>query len=75
MKNNLSKFYITAFFLCSAFTIFAQPGTEDDTGTGNLEGADDLPIDNSIWFLVVLGLLFVFLKFRVMAQQRNTQKQ
>ncbi len=37
MKNNLLKYYILAFYLCSSFVLFAQPGTTGD-GTGGLEG-------------------------------------
>lgn len=60
MKNNLLKYYIAAFFLCSTFTLFAQPGTDDD-GTG-LEGTDTpaAPIDDYVWLLVLIGLVFVF---------------
>ena len=39
MKNNLLKYYILAFYLCSSFVLFAgtDPGTTGD-GTGGLEG-------------------------------------
>jgi len=66
MKNNVLKYYIVAFYLCSTFVMFAQPGT-DDTGSG-LEGDGDTtpaaPIDDYIWVLALIGLVFVFMKFR-----------
>lgn len=38
MKNNLLKYYILAFYLCSSFVLFAQtPGTTGN-GFGGLEG-------------------------------------
>ena len=73
MKNIL-KYYIAAFYFCSTFVLFAQPGTEDADGTGNLEGADTpaAPIDDYVWVLALVGLIFVFLKFKALAKQRST---
>lgn len=64
MKNNLLKFYIVAVYLCSTFVLFAQPGTTDTGGT--LENADTppAPIDENLWILALVGLIFVFLKFK-----------
>ncbi|MBC7846027.1 MAG: hypothetical protein H7Y10_06010 [Flavobacterium sp.] len=72
MKNVL-KYYIAALYLCSTFTLFAQPGAEDN-GTG-LESTDTAaaPIDDYLWFLALVGLVFVFLRFRALAKQGNTQ--
>ena len=65
MKNNLLKYYIVAFYFCSTSLIFAQPGVEDDGGAGNLEGADPaVPIDEYIWVLAIVGLIFVYLRFK-----------
>lgn len=68
MKNNLLKYYITAFYLCSSFAMFAQPGAEDTGGTGNLEGTTGdttpAPIDDYVWVLALIGLFFIFMKFR-----------
>lgn len=69
MKNNLLKFYIVAFYFCSTFIAFAQPGGDDEGG--GLEGGDPLPIDNSIWVLVAVGMLFVFLRLRFLSEQNN----
>ena len=66
MKTNLLKYYIVAFYLCSTFVLFAQLGTDDAGGT--LEGDGDAtpaaPIDDYVWVLTLIGLLFAFLKFR-----------
>ena len=66
MKNNAFKYYIVAFYLCSTFMMFAQPGSEN--GTGTLDGDGDTtpaaPIDDYVWILVILGALFVFMKLR-----------
>jgi hypothetical protein len=71
MKNTVIKYYIIAFYLCSTFVLFAQPG---DTAPGGLEGDGDstpgAPIDNYIWILALLGLVFVFLRLR--ATQKKT---
>jgi hypothetical protein len=63
MKNNISKFYIIVFCLCTTLTAFADPGATDDTGT--LESTDaPMPIDDYIWILALVGLLFVFMKLK-----------
>lgn len=76
MKTNLLKYYIVAFYLCSTFVLFAQPGTDDAGGT--LEGDGDAtpaaPIDDYVWLLAAIGLLFGFFTFRSLAKQRNLQK-
>jgi len=75
MKTNLLKYYIAAFYFCSTLVAFAQqPGT-DDTG-GTLEGADAsaAPIDEYVWVLSLIGLLFVFIKFRDLSLDKNTSQ-
>jgi len=73
MKNNVLKYYIAAFYLCSTFVMFAVPGTGNgETGDGAVEGADApaaAPIDDYVWILALIGLVFVFMKFR--AIQKN----
>jgi hypothetical protein len=67
MKTNLLKYYIAAFYIFSTFVMVAQPGADNgETGDGGLEGADALaaPVDGFFWVLALIGLLFVFLKFR-----------
>ncbi len=71
MKNRVLKFYIVAFFLGSNFMMFAQPGA-DDTG-GGLESSDPAaPIDDYVWVLALVGLAFVYLKFRAIYKQAKT---
>lgn len=77
MKNNLLKYYIVTVYLCSTFIMFAQPGDTGD-GSGGLEGTDDpaqLPIDDYVWVLAALGLLYVLLKLRSIYQQEKIHKE
>ena len=72
MTTKAIKYYTAAIYLCSNFVMFAQqPGNEDNNN--GLEGADTpaAPIDDSIWVLGFLGLLFVFLKFKAKYKQGN----
>ena len=74
MKNNVLKYYIAAFYLCSTFVLFAQPGDGNgETGDSGLEGGGDTtpgaPIDGYVWVLALVGLLFVFFKFRAIYKQ------
>jgi hypothetical protein len=71
MKTNLLKYYIAAFYLCSTFAAFAQPGTDDSGNT--LEGADTpaATIDGYVWVLAALGLVYVFLRLRSFNLQRK----
>lgn len=73
MKTNLLKYYIAAFYLCSTFVAFAQPGTGDSGGT--LEGADapSAPIDDYVWILALAGLALVFLTFKASKKTKNAQ--
>jgi hypothetical protein len=72
MKTNLLKYYIAAFYIFSTFVMVAQPGAGNgETGDGALEGADApaAPVDGYVWVLALIGLLFVFLKFRAVFKQ------
>jgi hypothetical protein len=74
MKNIVSKFYILAFYLCSTTLLLAQPGDTGD-GTGGLEGGDaPAPIDNYVWVLALVGLFFVFMKFKAYQKANATFK-
>lgn len=74
MKNNISKFYIIVFCLFSTFRAFADPGTTNDTN--NLESTDaPAPIDDYIWVLALMGLFFVFWKFKAIQVSKNLTKQ
>jgi hypothetical protein len=71
MKNKFLKYYIAAFYLCSTFAMFADPSADDTTGglEGTAGDTTPAPIDDYVWVLAIIGLLFVFMKFR--AIQKN----
>lgn len=73
MKTNLLKYYTAAFYLCTTFVAFAQPGSND--GTGGLEGEEPgAPIDDYVWVLLAIGLVYVFFKMRSFVQKSNISK-
>lgn len=64
MKNSVLKIYVTIVCLFSNLLIFANPGDESDTG--NLEGGDPpAPIEDYLWILAVLVVLYAFWKIKV----------
>lgn len=71
MMNNLSKVFLVALYLCSAFVVFAGPGTTDTEGT--LEDVDAIPapINDYIWILALLGLFVVFLKLKKHSKENS----
>jgi len=75
MKTNLLKYYIVTLYFCCTFVAFAQPGTNDSGGT--LEGTDTpvSPINDYVWVLSALGLVYVFLRIRAFAQQGNNPQE
>jgi hypothetical protein len=53
--------------------LFAQPG--DGSNGDPLEGPDPgAPIDDYVWVLAIVGLIFAFMKFRGLVQQKSLQK-
>lgn len=65
MKNILSKTYITLLFLLVSFITFAAELPGDEADGDPIEGADaPMPIGDYVWVLALLGMLFVFMKFR-----------
>ncbi len=63
MKNIFLKYYVIAVYFCSTIVLFAQPG--DGSNGDPLEGPDPgAPIDDYVWVLAIVGLIFVFMKFR-----------
>ena len=73
MKNNLLKIYIAAFYLCSTFIMFAQPGANDTGGTLEDTTGDTTPgapIDDYLWVLVFVGLAFAIVKLRTTYKQQ-----
>ena len=72
MKNKSLKYYIATVFFLATFVMFSAPGDPGDGsgGGGPLEGEDQgVPIDDHVWVLAVIGLVFVFMKLR--AIQKN----
>jgi hypothetical protein len=72
MKKNLLKYYIAAFYFCSTFAMLAQtdPGTGGVDGDGTTDTTPSAPIDDYIWVLALVGLLFVFMKFRAIQKMK-----
>jgi hypothetical protein len=77
MKNTVLKYYIVAFYLCSTFILFAQPGDGNgETGDAGLEGTggdttpDGAPIDDYVWVLAIIGLALVFMKLRAIQSRK-----
>jgi hypothetical protein len=70
MKNNLLKYYIAAAYLCSSFVMFAQgPGVGggvDNDGTTDVTPLA-APIDDYVWFLMGIGIVYVFYKCKHIA--------
>jgi hypothetical protein len=69
MKKYFNKYYNTFFLLFSNFVLFAQVGNENDTN--DLENADTLaaPINDYLWVLALVGLVFVFIKLKSYSRQ------
>jgi hypothetical protein len=67
MKKNLLKIYITCFFILSNVMMFSQ-GDEDDNG--DLEGNDPppVPINNKMFMLLIVGVVYSYFVFK------NTKK-
>jgi hypothetical protein len=71
MKNNLLKYYIAAFYLCSTFVMFAaDPGTGGGIEDGPEDTTPAAPIDDYVWILALIGLVFVFVKFRAIQNKK-----
>ena len=80
MKKNIVNFLILSFCLLLNFAAFAQgPGETAETaaGTGNeLEGIGEgvnstAPINDYIWVLAIIGLVFAFYKFKAILNQNK----
>ena len=79
MKNKL-KYFIAVCFFCSTLAVFAQPG-EGNGGSGDagLDGGAEsdttgAPIDDYVWVLAGLGLVYVW-RLRAFAQQEKTTQE
>jgi hypothetical protein len=61
MKKSLLKFIVYNLFILSSWSALAQlPGSEDSSGTGNLEGTDAAPIGDFIIPMILLGIVLSF---------------
>ena len=62
MKKSLLKFIVCNLFVLSSWSALAQfPGSEDSSGTGNLENTDaQAPISDYLIPMLVVGVLFSF---------------
>lgn len=74
ISNHFIQFFIFSFVLLSNVIMYGQPGDTDGTLEG-LEGDDALPaaapIDDYLWLLMLVGLVFVFFKYRAYLKQQN----
>ena len=57
MKNNALKIIVFCLMTLSSFNSIAQPGVEDASGTGNLEGTDTAPISDYIIPMLLIGIV------------------
>jgi hypothetical protein len=73
LKNKKFKFFTLALFFYSTLVIFAATGPGSTSDTGDYEGDDPvpttkqaapLPIDDYIWGLALIGMMYGFIKFR-----------
>lgn len=72
MEKNFLKYYIAIAYFCSTVLLFAQtgPGSDGD-GSGGLEGTDPAaPIDEYVWVLGLIGLVYVFLRVRAFQNKK-----
>jgi hypothetical protein len=72
MKKQFNKYYIAFFYLCTNLALFAQPGSNN--GSSDLESGDaaPAPINNYLWILAFIGVLFVFMKLRSFFIKENS---
>ena len=66
MKKSLLKFILYNLFILSSWSALAQlPGSEDSSGTGNLENTDNVaPINDYLILILLAGVLFSFYMFK-----------
>ncbi len=67
----MKKIFLTLsslFILLLSAPIFAQledPGEDPDT----------VPIDDYVWVLAIVGLIYIFIRLKTFAQQRSTSRE
>jgi hypothetical protein len=72
MKKQFNKYYIAFFYWCTNLALFAQPSSNN--GTSDLESVDTppAPINNYLWVLAFVGILFIFMKVRAFLIKENS---
>jgi len=74
MKKHIPSIYLFVFTLLFNLVSFAQaPGDFDDNPDANPLDAPAAPIDDYLWVLALVGLVFVFIWFKANAKQENAQ--
>ena len=73
MKNNALKIIVFCLITLSSFNSIAQPGVEDASGTGNLEGTDAAasPISDYIIPMLLIGIV---IGYRLLKQKKQFAK-
>jgi hypothetical protein len=61
-NNKIMKRFSALLMLLATTATFAQDG--DDTGFGDNVVDNPLPIDTNLWMLLLVGLGYVFYKYR-----------
>jgi hypothetical protein len=63
MKNfKIIKYFSAILILLVTSVSFAQPGFDSTGGTDVVD--NQAPIDNYLWVLILVGLVYVFYKYR-----------
>ena len=71
MKNNALKIIVFCLMTLSSFNSIAQPGVEDASGTGNLEGTDTAPISDYIIPMLLIGIV---IGYRLLKHKKQLAK-
>lgn len=74
MKKYKKILLVIIVSLFSNVITFAQttPGDIGDPADANPLDTPAAPIDSYLWLLALVGLLYVLLRFRTLAKQKNT---
>ncbi len=74
MKNRVLKYYIVAFCFCSTLSLLAQ--NDEGDGNGGIEGPDApaAPIDNYLWVMALIGIIYVFFKYKTFKRENAETK-
>ncbi len=72
MKKHLNIIFLFVFTFLLNITAFATDPPPSDFGGGDPNPTDTpaAPIDNYIWVLALVGLIFVFMKIRAIQNKK-----